>query len=239
MAGAVVVRKVDAVENGATVWSRSKVLTRYRHLREISKQHHSEAMNFLSKDAILQHGRRIGFAHGRTFVLDNMDELTLAFDLAIHTAPAGRSRAIDRYAKSARLAPGSDEALVLEAMRQAQFAIICVERRHQAAGLIVKDVMRGTEHWLVDEGLEISVADGALIAMRFFTPEEFAMTAGVLIPLDRDLIADALDEMPQLYGKSPATAANDRRFAEAIYRVAHMEGVMELVAYQDPGNDAD
>jgi hypothetical protein len=37
-------------------------------------------------------------------------------DLAIHTAPPGRSRVIDRYARSAQLPPGSDEALMLEAM---------------------------------------------------------------------------------------------------------------------------
>ena len=198
MAGAVVVRKVDSSENGATILSRAEVLSRYRRLREISKQHHSEAMEYLSKDAILRHGRRIGLAHGKTFVLDSMDELTLAFDLAIHTAQAGRSRAIDRYARAAQLAPGSDEALVLEAMRQAQFAIICVERRHQAAGLIVKDVMRGSEHWLVDEGIEISLPDGAVIGTRFFTPDEFSMTAGVVVPLDRELIEDVLNEVPQL-----------------------------------------
>ena len=41
-------------------------------------------------------------------------------DLAIYTAPPRRSRAIDRYAKSAQLPPGSDEALMLEAMRAAR-----------------------------------------------------------------------------------------------------------------------
>jgi hypothetical protein len=239
MAGAVAVRKVAAGENGAILSSRAEVLTRYRHLREISKQHHSEAMEFLSENALLQHGRRIGLLHGKTFVLDSMDDLTLAFDLAIHTAPAGRSRAIDRYAKAAQLAPGSDEALVLDAMRRARFAIICVERRHPAAGLIVKDVMRGSEHWLVDEGLEISLSEGALIATRFFTPDEFSMTAGVIVPLDRDLIAAALDEVPQLYDKLPETAADDRRFAEAIYRVAFAEGIMEQVILNDVDHDAD
>jgi hypothetical protein len=237
MAGAVAVRKAHSSENGATIVSRAEVLARYRRLREISKQHHSDAMEFLSKDAILRHGRRIGLAYGKTFVLDSMEELTLAFDLAIHTAPAGRSRAIDRYARAAQLAPGSDEALVLEAMRQAHFAIICVERRHLAAGVIVKDVMRGSEHWLVDEGIEISLSEGAMIGTRFFTPDEFAMTAGVVVPLDRELIEDALNDVPQLYAKTPATAVDDRRFAEAIYRVALAEGVMEQVVLLDLDRD--
>jgi hypothetical protein len=109
--------KIMAVARPEALLSRAEVLTRYRHLREISKQHHSAALDFLSKDAIISQARRIGLAQGKTLVLDSMDDLNLAFDLAIHTAPKDRSRAIDRYARAARLAPESDELLVLEAMR--------------------------------------------------------------------------------------------------------------------------
>jgi hypothetical protein len=38
------------------------------------------------------------------------EEMTLIFDLAIHTVRQGRSRTIDRYAKAAPPVPGSDEA---------------------------------------------------------------------------------------------------------------------------------
>jgi len=86
-----------------------------------------------------------------------MDELTLAFDLAVHTAPAGRSRAIDRYARSTRFASGSDEALMLQAMCNARFAIVVVRRRHPSAGLIVTDLFRKVDLWLMDEGLELSL----------------------------------------------------------------------------------
>jgi hypothetical protein len=117
-------------------------LARYRRLRAISKRHHAATLDFLSSDAIVHHARRLGLAVGKTLILDSMDELTLAFDLAIHTAPMGHSRAIYRYARSARLAPESDEALVLEAMRHARFSIVGVERRHEAAGLVVTDLLR-------------------------------------------------------------------------------------------------
>ena len=125
--------KDNAVAKPAAVLGRAEVLTRYRHLREISKQHHSAALDFLSKDAVISQARRLGLAQGKTLVLDSMDDLNLAFDLAIHTAPKDRSRAIDRYARAARLAPESDEALVLEAMRRARFSIISFERRHAVA----------------------------------------------------------------------------------------------------------
>ena len=113
MVAAVALRKENSFENHAATPSRGDVLARYRHMREISKRHHSNVMDFVSKDAITHHARRLGLAAGKTLVLDSMDELTLAFDLAIHTAAPGRSRAIERYARSGQFAPGSDEALVL------------------------------------------------------------------------------------------------------------------------------
>lgn len=102
---ALALREESAVAKPAVLLSRAEVLTRYRHFREISKQHHSAALDFLSKDAIISQARRLGLAQGKTLVLDSMNDLTLAFDLTIHTAPKDRSRAIDRYARAVRLAP--------------------------------------------------------------------------------------------------------------------------------------
>jgi hypothetical protein len=95
-AAAAVLRKIMAVARPEALLSRAEVLTRYRHLREISKRHHSAVLDFLAKDAIISQARRIGLAQGKTLVLDSIDDLNLAFDLAIHTAPKDRSRAIDR-----------------------------------------------------------------------------------------------------------------------------------------------
>jgi hypothetical protein len=214
--------------------SRDEVLARYRHLREISKRHHSEALNLVSQDAILRHARRLGLALGKVLILDDMNQITLAFDLAIHTASAGRSRAIDRYARSIRFAPGSDEALILEAMCNARFAIVVVRRRHPSAGLIVTDLFRNIDLWLMDEGLEISLPVGTAFATRYFTPDRFVITAGVGMPVDLDLLTSAIESMPQLLHKSRAEAIEDRRFAEAVYRSAIAEGIMERMTYQDP-----
>jgi hypothetical protein len=222
-------------DNGvaAALLSRAEVLARYRHLREISKQHHSAVLDFLSENSIISQARRLGLAQGKTLVLDGMDDLHLAFDLAIYTAPKDRSRAIDRYARAARLAPESEEALVLEAMRRARFSIISIVRRHAVAGLIAEDLFRGVEFWLVDEGLESSLPDGAALATRLYTPEGFAMTTGVLVPLDIELIEDAIADTPQLLRNRRTEVIDDRRFAEAIYRVALASGLMEHVTYQD------
>ncbi len=232
MVGAVALRKQS--ENHEPPATRVEVLARYRQLRQISMQHHCGALGFVSKDAIMHHARRLGLADRNTLILDSMDELTLAFDLAIHTAPAGRSRAIDRYARATPFAPGSDEAAVLEAMRDASFAVVLVRGRHQSAGLIVTDLFREIELWLLDEGLEVSLEPGTAFATRYFTPERFSMTAGVGMPVDFDLLEDAIDFVPQLMRKPRVEAIQDRRFAEAVYRAALADGIMEGMTYRDP-----
>ena len=93
--------------------------------------------------------------------------------------------------------------------------------------------LEGVEVWLVDEGLESSLPDGAALATRLYIPEGFAVTTGVLVPLGLELIEDAIADTPQLLRKGYEELIDDRRFAEAIYRVALVSGVMEQVAYQD------
>src|SRR5262245_44267752 len=131
MAVAVVPHEANAFANDNPP-ARNAVLARYRQLREISKRHHHDILKLISGDAMLQQARRLGLAQGRTLILDDMEEMSYVFDLAIYTASPRRSRAIDRYARSAQLPPGSDEALMLEAMRAARFAILILGRRHDA-----------------------------------------------------------------------------------------------------------
>ena len=76
---------------------RAEVRAHYRHLRRISKQHHAAVLDFLPADTIVSQARRLGLAQGKTFILDSMDDLNLAIDLAIHAAPQDRSRTRYRW----------------------------------------------------------------------------------------------------------------------------------------------
>jgi hypothetical protein len=217
-----------------TAMSREEVLTRYRRLREISKRHQTEAVRYVPHSALLDQARRIGLAVGKTLVAESMDELTLAFDLALYTAPPGRSRGIERYARSAAVPAGSDDEVVLQAMRQARFSVWQVERRHEAVGLVVQDLMRETSLWLVDESLEQTAPEGMSVAMRVIMPEAFAMTCGVIVPVDAMLLDEVFEEvLGRIRGEADAIA-NDRRFATTIYRMAVLEGLMDQVGFVDP-----
>jgi hypothetical protein len=60
------------------------------------------------------------------------------------------------------------------------------------------------------------------------------MTAGVGMPVDLDLLTSAIESAPQLLRRSRAEAIEDRRFAEAVYRAAIANGIMEQVMFRDP-----
>jgi hypothetical protein len=208
--------------------SREQTLARYRQLREISTRHHHEILSLIPSNVLFSQARRLGLAEGKTLILEDMEEMNYVHDLAIYTASATRTRAIDRYARSPRFSAGSDEALVLEAMRAARFAILLMEGRHETAGIIATDLLRGAEVWLVDIGLESSLSDGEMFATRLFSPEPFSMTAGISVPFDLEMLPAIVDELPRRLGDSPrASLANNRQFAEAIYRIALADGVMD------------
>jgi len=212
--------------------TREEILGRYRHLRAISAGHHSAALAFVSRSMLLEQAKRLGIAQGRMLMPESKEEMALVFDLSLYTAREGRSRAVDRYARAARLPLGSDEALVLEAMRQARFSIWRVDRRHETTGMIITDLLRQREEWLVDEKLEASAPDGMAVAGRICEPDSFAMTCGVIVPVNRNLVEEAtLDTLAWRRG-NPEHVAQDPRFAMAIYRAAIDTGVMENVAYE-------
>jgi hypothetical protein len=168
--------------------TRTEILTRYRRLRQISKELHQAVLDVVAPNVVLGWAKRLGLARGRMALLESEQDMTLAEDLAIYLARPGRSHPLDRYTRAARPAPGSDEAIALEAMRRAQFSLWRVERRHEATGLVLRDLLRGEDIWLVDEALERSARPGLEMAARLLKPEGFAMTARIVVPVTPDLM---------------------------------------------------
>lgn len=212
------------------------ILDRYRHLRGIGTRHHHAALDHLARPAIMERAKHLGLSHGGTILAESEEEMTLVFDLAVHTARRGRSRAIDRYAKAAAPWVGSDETHALKAICDARFSIWRIVRRHEVAGLIVHDSMRDREAWLVDEALTASAAPELTFASRLYWPDDFAMTCGVLVPINAELIEEALLEgWSWLRNRDLEELADDPRFAMAIYRTAVMRGTMDSVGFRASG----
>lgn len=214
--------------------TRDERLARYRHLREINRDQQSSTVGCVARDTILDYGRRLGIAHGSKLVCGSMEEISLIFDLAVHCGKAGRSRAIDRYARSLRPSPEGDHAMMLHAAQAARFRLWCVERPHEIVGLRVTDLVSGEALWLIDEGLELSAGNGQGFAGRLMVVDDFVMTCGVVVPVDEFLLQDTLENMPNLAEHEVAGAVQDPRFAIGLYKTAIQSGVMEHTTYLDP-----
>jgi hypothetical protein len=212
--------------------TRTEILTRYRRLRQISKELHQAVLDVIAPNVVLGWAKRLGLARGRTVLLESEQDMTLAEDLAIYQARPGRSHPLDRYARAARLAPGSDETIVLEAMRQAHFSLWRVERRHGIMGLVLRDLLRGEDIWLADEALEKSARPGLEVAARLLKSEGFAMTARIVVPVTPALMEEAFARAPALRRVQGDALARDPHFAIGIYRAAVATGAMESVRFK-------
>jgi hypothetical protein len=209
--------------------TRTEILSRYRRLRQVSKEHHHAVLDIIAPDVLLDWAKRLGLTEGRKVLLESEHEMTLAEDLATYVPRLGRSHPLDRYARAAQFAPDSDEAIVLDAMRYARFSVWRVERRHETAGLILRDVLRGEETWLVDETMEKNPPLGVEIAGRLLRPEGFAMTARIVVPISPVLLKKVFDRTPALRRAEGDVLAGDPRFAIGIYRAAVATGAMDSV----------
>ena len=218
--------------------TRAEILTRYRRLRQISKEHHQAVLDIIAPDVVLDWARRLDLTQGKTVVSDSEYEIGLAEDLAIYVARLGRSHPLDRYARAAGFAPGSDEAIVLEAMRHARFSLWRIERRHQTTGLILRDLLRDEETWLIDEAMAKNAPQGVEMAARLLQPDDFAMTARLIVPIIPDLmtIPELMEEvftrMPALRRIRGDVLARDPRFAIGTYRAAVATGAMDFVRFK-------
>src|SRR3954452_6311818 len=228
----------SALQPAPPLMTRSEILSRYRHLRQISKEQHEAVLDIIAPDVVLDWAKRIDLTQGKTVVSDSEYEIALAEDLAIYLPRLGRSHPLDRYARTTGLAPGSDEAVVLAAMHQARFSLWRVERDHETTGLILRDLLREEETWLIDEAMAKNARPGQEMAARLVDPDRFAMTARVIVPIIPDLMTRP-ELMEEVFIRAPALRslegkglADDPRLAIGIYHAAVATGVMNFVRFK-------
>ena len=156
----------------------------------------------------------------------------LVFDLALHTAPRGRKRAIDRYAASHHPTSG-DEAAVLAALRDTRFSLFRVSGKHPEVGIWLEDLLRGGEAWLVDVNLEATAKPGAVLAMQLATPDAFAISCGVALPIDDDTLDEILDFLSDGSEiENLAPLADEPLLAQSVYQLALELGLTASVSYR-------
>jgi hypothetical protein len=202
------------------------MVQRYRHLRGIAAEIQNAALDLVQHSTMLEFGRRVGAVRMAELCLDDRENKLLC-DLAIHTSRPGRSRAIDRYARTAVFPSGSDQALVLAALLNAQFTMFQIEGRHTMAGAMARDLMLKQNFHLMDIAIGLSAEPGVCFVGRLMEVDGFRMSCFSVLPLLPELVEQSLPRLPASVDGPEANAFQDPRCAVAIYRSAIELGLMQ------------
>ena len=211
---------------------RDGILACYQRYRQACTALQTAAVKCVSIPNLIATAKHLGMSDGKRIIAESEDDLVLVYDLAVHTAPKGRSRAIDRYAR-ARSKTAGDEAAVLQALCDTRFSLFQIRGRHPVAGLILEDLLRGGETWLVDVNLEATAEAGAVMAMRLAKPDDFAISCGVAVPIDDetlDELFDVLTDGGEIDDLAPI--ADEPLFAQSVYQLALELGLTSYVGYR-------
>lgn len=167
---------------------------------------------------LAEQARRLGLEVDRELAQVGEAEMAFAIDLAIYTAPPGRSRAIDRVVRQHGKLRG-EAVLVLNALSRAWLSIFHVQGTHPEAGLLLEDALLGGEVWVLDEGLAEAAEPGSIVATRLGRVLGYAITTGVHTVLDEMTLA-GIREALRRAGADPLDLISDPRFAEGLWRRA-------------------
>ncbi|MBX6744394.1 MAG: hypothetical protein IRY87_20350 [Acetobacteraceae bacterium] len=190
----------------------------YRRCAGLRRGFQEAALRSVPLPKLREAAERLGLPVASELAQVSEGDLAFAFDLAVYSAPPGRSRAIDRVARPRR-AMQDEAALVLDALTHSWFSVFRSLGPHPEAGLLLEDALLGGEVWVVDEALAEFSGPGAVLAMRLGRLRGFAMTCGPVVPLDEPILAG----FRQILAEAPLPAAEmtaDPRFATLIYQRA-------------------
>ena len=186
--------------------------------------------------------RALGLWDGKNPAVASDAQFALLLDLGIFAPVAEHRPALEREVRMSAAAPGSEAALVLEALQHTRITLFRVAGPHPAGGVWVDDLLRGMPVHLWDAGLARPGQEGTGFGGRLIPFDGFEMTCGVLAPLS-DGVIDALLGFPQPEGPLPTAmplltppaaediatlreAAKRPDFLLKLYRAALASGLM-------------
>ncbi len=214
--------------------STEDLLTRYRELRGFVAEFQTAAIDSTPVAVMMEQAKRLGLVEHGALRPGSRTEMTMVFDMIVHTAKEGRTRGIDRIAKQKAPPADSTAATVMRALQTAEFAVWRVEGPHPEAGVLAHDLLRRQSFWLLDEWLSRSAKKGDRFVARLMEMGDYKISCGVIVPLNDTVFELAAADARAVKAPTAEAMLKDRRFAEIFYRAAVAGGAMRGVAFRDP-----
>jgi hypothetical protein len=170
---------------------------------------------------------------GRHIDLETEDELALLAEYAIFDILHDGKNAVDEMLASEPPADGSDEMLILQAMKRARYTILAVKEALPGAGIIAEDLFHEEEVLLMDVGISKTVPVGAGLAGRIYSPlGTWWMTTGTGLPVDPEAGKKVSDRVQARGGLSHFKQGE---LSATIIRACRAAGASHRIAYTDMG----
>jgi SEC-C motif len=217
------------------------LLPRYKHLRQVGTQLNTRLVKTLPKSVLDEGGRNLGLLKKNVLTLDTEDELAVLMDYCIHDIRRQGINAVERFLAESPPPAGSDEMVILQALREARYSLFVVETREPGVGVHVRDLLRDEPLFLVDVGFSSTAAPGFVLAARITAPEGITQTTGAALPFGMISPGGQAEVVQGLVGKlkdanfrnlSPAQASE---LSATIIRGCLKHGAAEHIAYIEPG----
>jgi hypothetical protein len=215
-------------------------VNRYLELRQKSKALHNAIVSTLDKKLLLDAARELGMLRRKQIVFECESETDIFMDHCIYDHLRAGRTPIDLYFDQNPPAAGSDEALLAEAMKSAQFSLLTIEAVEPGIGAHVRTPPPVSRFFLTDIALSKTMVPGEMLIARYIDVEGIVMSSGASIPLDEFSGLQVMMIMMQEsmsaseIGKELSARAFGSKFNTAVLRACLQTGASEFVGYRDP-----
>jgi hypothetical protein len=217
-----------------------QLMARYQQLRKIGMGVAQDAIERLSREDMHEGGRMLGILKNDKMVFGDENEMPVLMDFCIHQVRRGGRTAIDRLLDEAPYPPGSDQAMVAQALKEAYFSCFEVHSREPGVGVHVVDVVRDESLLIHDMAFSQSAQPGLLLACHVISPENLLMTTGAATPVGmrpegaRPGGEEGIQALKSMLGGKKTLAQRTQAIA-ALIRFCLEKGAMSHIDYQDLG----
>jgi hypothetical protein len=215
----------------------------YKRRRNTSREMNHVLVTRLSRDVLDEGGKKLGILKGNKLILDTEDEIAVLMDFCIHDVRRNGRTAVESLARESPYAPGSEEMAYLNALLQARFSLLLIERVEPERGVEVRDLRWGGTKFIMDIGLSMSGSTQLLLGARIIPFESVFVTTGAAL---------AAGHMPTTWKQSQwqrllndacgnATQQSPQEVSEwnaAMIRALLQTGAAERTSYLSPEENA-
>lgn len=156
---------------------------RYREFRKLGRGYNLNLIKQLPTPALPECAKKLGLYKAGTLILNQDDEIVVAYDYCLHHYRRAGKNLIDRTRYAMPPPAGAPEAAYLEAMVRARFSLFRVLEILPHRGARLLDLLTDAPVELLDSGLSSTGLPGLIVAGRLLPFDDFTMSSGTLIPI--------------------------------------------------------